>query len=118
MYMHPLRCSFFLSVRTAIAKGDAEFPGTRTILNANRAAAAAELQNAADWQLPRSESVGVRLCCSLLWILLLLYVAWPVASFCVSLWIFLQVCMKRLSLSALVFCLFAKHCIFYFHFGA
>lgn len=86
VYTHPLRFS-----HTAIATGDAQCPGARTILNANRAAAAAEVQNEADLEFPRSDSVGARLCCSLLWMILLLYVAWPVASFCVGLWIFLQV---------------------------
>lgn len=65
----------------------------------DRAFADAHVQNELDLEEPVPESYCGRLLCSILWLCLLVYVAWPVASALGSLWVFLQV---RLHFVALV----------------
>ena len=71
----------------AIANGDENLP---PICNYDRAQDSAEAQNDLDLELPTADTHCQRLLCTVLWLFLLIYVAWPVAGFVSALWIFLQ----------------------------
>lgn len=47
--------------------------------------------NREEEDLPRAGSALCRLLYAILWLMLLVYIAWPAASICISLWILLQV---------------------------